>query len=144
MKECGLVLEVMDQKAVVNIKRRSACGSCKACEMGRSDVKELNVIAKNEIGASVNDNVNIIMDTPDVLKAAIIVYLIPLMALIVGIAFGLAISKILNYDSEVISILMGFVFIAISYLYVRKQDKKLALTKKYEPIITEILGQNIL
>lgn len=144
MKECGLVLEVMDQKAVVNIKRKSACGSCKACEMGKSDVKELNVIAKNEIGAKVNDNVNIIMATPDVLKAAIIVYLIPLIALIVGIGLGTFISRSLNYQSEWISIFTGLVFIAISYLYVRKQDKKLALTKKYDPVITEILGQNIL
>ena len=144
MKKCGVVLEVMNQKAVVNIKRRSACGHCKSCEMGRSDVKEINVVAKNEVGAEVNDNVNIIMDTPDVLKAAIIVYLIPLLALGVGVGVGTLIAKSINMEADIVGILMGFLFMAVSYIYVKKQDKKLEATKKYEPIITEVLGKNIL
>lgn len=144
MKECGVVLEVMDQKAVVNIKRRSACGHCKSCEMGRSDVKELNVIAKNEIGAKIDDNVNIIMDTPDVLKAALIVYVIPLIALVIGVALGTFLAKKLNLEADLIGIITGLIFLAPSYLIVRKMDKKLEVTKKYEPIITEIVGKNIL
>lgn len=144
MKECGLVLEVMDHKAVVNIKRKSACGQCKACEMGRSDVKEINIVAKNDIGAQVDDNVNIIMDTPDVLKAAIIVYLIPLVALVSGVALGTFIAKIKGLPSDWTGIITGLLFLGVSYIYVRTQDKKLAETKKYEPIITEILGKNIL
>lgn len=144
MKECGLVLEVMDNKAVVNIKRKSACGHCKACEMGRSDVKEINIVAKNEIGAQVDDNVNIIMDTPDVLKAAIIVYLIPLIALVSGVALGTFIAKIKGFSTDWTGVITGLLFLGISYIYVRTQDKKLSATKKYEPIITEILGKNIL
>lgn len=144
MKECGVVLKVMDQKAVVNIKRRSACGQCKACEMGRSDVKEMNVIAKNEIGAEVDDNVNIIMDTPDVLRAAVIVYVIPLIALVTGVALGSFVAEKLDLQADWIGIITGIIFLAVSYLYVRKLDKKLEATKKYEPVITEILGKNIL
>lgn len=144
MKECGVVLEVMDQKAVVNIKRRSACGHCKSCEMGRSDVKEINVVAKNEVGAEVNDNVNIIMETPDVLKAAIIVYLIPLMALVVGVGLGTVLAKNMNLPADWSGMIMGLLFMSVSYIYVKKQDKKLAATKKYEPIITEVLGKNII
>ena len=144
MKECGLVVEVIGSNAVVNIKRKSACGSCKACEMGRSDAKEINIVAKNEVGAEVNDNVNIIMDTPDVLKAAIIVYLIPLIALVAGVGLGTVLAKSMNLPADWSGMIMGFLFIAVSYIYVRKQDKKLAETKKYEPIITEVLGKNIL
>lgn len=144
MKECGLVIEVIGSNAVVNIKRKSACGHCKSCEMGRSDAKEINVVAKNEVGAEVNDNVNIIMDTPDVLKAAIIVYMIPLVALGIGVGVGSLIAKSINMEADIVGILMGFLFMAVSYIYVRKQDKKLAETKKYEPIITEVLGKNIL
>lgn len=144
MKECGVVLKVMDQKAVVNIKRRSACGHCKACEMGRSDVKEMNVIAKNEIGAEVDDNVNIIMDTPDVLRAALIVYVIPLIALVAGVALGTFLAKKFNLEADLIGIITGLIFLVPSYLIVRRLDKKLEATKKYEPVITEILGKNIL
>lgn len=144
MKECGVVLEVMDHKAVVNIKRKSACGHCKACEMGKSDAKEINVVAKNEVGAEVNDNVNIIMETPDVLKAAIIVYLIPLMALVVGVGLGTVLAKNMNLPADWSGMIMGLLFMAVSYIYVKKQDKKLAATKKYEPIITEVLGKNII
>ena len=144
MKECGIVVEAMDKKAVVNIKRRSACGQCKACELGRSDAKEINITAKNEIGAEVNDNVNIIMDTPDVLKAAIIVYLIPLVALVSGVGLGTILAKNLALSSDWIGLLTGLIFLAVAYVYVKKQDRKLEATKKYEPIIVEILGKNIL
>lgn len=144
MKECGVVVELIKDKAVVNVKRQSACGHCKACELGSTDQKEINITAKNDIGAKINDNVNLLIESPDILKAAIIVYLVPLIALIVGIAIPTAITKIMGIDGEVISIITGLICTGISFLYVRSKDKKLEKTKKYEPRIVEVLGQSII
>ena len=131
MREFGVVVGIVDDKAIVNVKRQSACGKCKACEMGKSDQKEINITAKNTVGAKVNDSVNLIMDTPDVLRAAII-----------GIPS--LITSSMGIDGETISIVSGLVLMSISYLFVRRKDKELEATKKYEPEITEILGHNII
>lgn len=144
MREFGVVVGIVDDKAIVNVKRQSACGKCKACEMGKSDQKEINITAKNTVGAKLNDSVNLIMDTPDVLRAAIIVYLIPLCALLAGIAIPALITSSMGIDGETISIVSGLVLMSLSYLFVRRKDKDLEATKKYEPEITEILGHNII
>lgn len=144
MKEHGVVVSVVEDKAVVNVKRQSACGKCKACDMGRGDQKEINITAKNTVGAKIDDNVNLLIETPDVLKAAIIVYLVPLFALLAGIAVPTLIANSKGVDGEVISIISGLVLMSLSYLFVKSKDKKLKETNKYEPIITEILGHNII
>jgi len=144
MKEHGVVVSIVDDKAVVNVKRQSACGKCKACDMGKGDQKEINITAKNTLGAKVNDNVDLLIETPDVLKAAMIVYLIPLCALLAGIAIPTLIADSKGVDGEVISIISGLVLMSLSYLIVRIKDKKLKKTNKYEPIITAILGHNII
>jgi len=144
MKEYGVVLELIGDKAIVNVKRQSACGQCKACDLGTSEQKEINITAKNEVGAKVNDNVNLLIETPDILKAAIIVYVIPLVALLLGVGISTYITKLMGIDGETISIIVGLVCTGLSYILVKKKDIKLNKTKKYEPSIVEILGQNII
>lgn len=144
MKEYGVVLELIGEKAIVNVKRQSACGQCKACELGTSEQKEINITAKNDVGAKVNDNVNLLIETPDILKAAIIVYCIPLVALLAGVGVSTYITRLMGIDGETISIFAGLVCTGLSYILVKKKDAKLKKTKKYEPSIVEILGQNII
>lgn len=91
-----------------------------------------------------NDKVNLLIQTPDLLKAVIIVYLIPLMALLAGVGISTFITKLMGIDGETISIIAGLVCTALSYLIVKKKDAKLNKTKKYEPEIVAILGQNLI
>ncbi|MGB5823082.1 MAG: SoxR reducing system RseC family protein [Proteocatella sp.] len=144
MKEYGVVLELIGDKAVVNVKRQSACGQCKACDLGTSEQKEINITAKNDLGAKVNDKVNLLIETPDLLKAVIIVYLIPLVALLAGVGISTYVTKLMGIDGETISIIVGLACTALSYMIVKNKDAKLKKTKKYEPAIVEILGQSII
>ena len=139
MDELGLVVGLKEELAVVNIKRKSACGSCKACEMGRSNISELNVEVKNSLGAAVGDHVKIQMQTPDILKAAFLVYMIPLLALLGGVTLTYLIQRAQNISNEPMMIVVGVVLMLFSFLYVRKKDKQLKETEAFEPIMTEVI-----
>lgn len=138
MNEFGLVVELKEDKALVNIKRKSACGKCKACDLGNSDAKELNILVDNSLNAQVGDSVNLLMETPDFLKAAMLVYLLPLITLFVGIMVSSFVLGAIGINNEVLSVIFGLIAMAGSFLFVRKKDKEMGKNKKYSPIMVEI------
>lgn len=139
MDELGLVVELKNEYAVVNIQRKSACGSCKACELGKSGLSEINVNVKNTLGATIGDRVMIQMQTPDVLKAAFTVYMIPLMALLIGVTGTYALQQKTGNHNEMTMMLVGVVMMLLSFVYVRFKDNKIKATQKFEPLMTEVV-----
>ncbi len=139
MDELGLVVDLKDEIAIVNIKRKSACGSCKACEMGRSNMSELNVEVKNLLGAQRGDHVRIQMQTPDILKAAFLVYMIPLLALLGVVTITYFIQQSQGALNEPMMIAVGLVLMVLSFFFVRKKDRQLKETETFEPVMTEVV-----
>lgn len=139
MNELGNVVALDGSYAIVNIKRNSACGSCKACELGTSNKGEININIENTLGAQVGDQVKVQMETPDILKAAFLVYMIPLLALLAGVTITYLIGNAIGRTNELLMILIGFAAMGGSLLYVRKKDKQLKKTNKFEPIMTELV-----
>ncbi len=141
MNQQGYIVEIVDGvTAKLKLKRYSACASCGKCAT-TSEEKEIIVEVDNTIGAKVGDRVEVNMETVNVLKAAFIAYTIPLVALLlgtVGTFYGL---KALNITSNVefISGGVGLIFTFISFLILKKNDKKLRGSKEYIPIVTRII-----
>jgi len=82
-----------DGTAVVFLQRQSACsGDCHQCS-GCGAVREtLFVTAENPIGAAVGDTVMVETSTATVMKAAVLVYLVPVILFFVGYFAGQMIS----------------------------------------------------
>lgn len=78
MEQVGIVVELKNNNAKVQFKRASACGeNCAMC--GGCEALNSFVVAKNEINANVGDSVIIETDTKNVLLAAFLVYILPLL-----------------------------------------------------------------
>lgn len=141
MNQQGYIVEIVDSvTAKLKLKRHSACASCGKCAT-TSEEKDIIVEVDNTIGAKVGDRVEVNMETVNVLKAALIAYTIPLVALLlgtVGTFYGL---KALNITSnvELISGGVGLIFTLISFLILKKNDKKFRDSKEYIPIVTRII-----
>ena len=138
MNEYGTVIGTHDGKAVVRIKRHAACGDCKACALGVSNLSELDVDVDNSLGAEVGDHVRVEMQTPDVLKAAFLVYTIPLFALMTGIVSVYFITKRTGAPNEALMIAAGAVLMVLSGFFVRSRDKKIRETTDFTPKMTEV------
>lgn len=134
----GLVLEVKEDKAIVEIKRNSACDACGACSHAH-ETKLMKVEALNIAGAKKGDLVEINLKTPDFLRATLIMYGIPFIFLIIGV---FAFKYIFNSD-DIKSAIAGLVFTAISYFFIKIFEPKIKNNEKYKPVILKIQGKTL-
>ena len=92
MEQLVRVREVYDNgTAQVVCIRESACsGDCHKCSGCGAAKEAVLVTADNPIGAGVGDLVNIRSETGPVLKAAVVLYMMPLILFFAGYAMGAA------------------------------------------------------
>ena len=122
MEQVVRVREVYgDGTAQVICIRESACsGDCHKCSGCGAAKESILLTAENPIGASAGDFVTIHSETGPVLKAAIVLYMMPLVLFFVGYALGVAIGW-----SGALSGSLAFVFsIVLIVVYDRRMAKK--------------------
>jgi len=139
MEERARVVFTDGNIAKVVLKRSSACGDncaqCKGCSPGMTYVE-----AKNLIGAKVGQEVILEMKSGMFLGAVLITYVLPLIALTVGIILGTNISIPigLNISNEMLGVILGFVLMAVTYLFINLIDRKYKKSGKISFTIAKI------
>ncbi|MCK8817206.1 SoxR reducing system RseC family protein [Natroniella sulfidigena] len=130
MKQYAEVLESIDseQKVKVEIRRHSACGDCGKCDERNS----MKLVIDNDLEAQEGDIVVLELQENDLLSAAVVIYLVPLLGLIAGYFLGLA----LGIEAELFRVLLGFVLFGLSFVLARKFGDYRA--DKYEAKMIEI------
>ena len=132
MKQIGIVEDIVGNNINVRIKRASACGeNCANCKGGCTPTEKI-VKARNDAGAKIGDTVVLQMDNKNVLTAAFLVYILPLMVLfaVYGIVFALS-------ANEGISALCGVLGMFMTFFAVRFIDKR--MRDKYILIAVNVL-----
>ena len=137
MNQQGFIMEIVDDRtAKLKMQRHSACAACGKCATTNSaESKEILVEVDNTIGAKVGDHVEVSMDNMNVLKAAVMAYIIPLIALLVGTIGTYYILGAIGMTTG----LVGICLTIICYLYLKKNDKKFRDSREFIPVITRIL-----
>lgn len=142
MNQRGYVIELVGgTTAKIKMQKHSACAACGKCASS-ADKKDIIVEVDNNIGAKVGDYVEVNMDSVNVIKAAAIVYIVPLIALLGGtiISYGLLNFIDIGMNKEVLSGFIGIVLTAISYLLIKSKDRKFRESRNYIPIITKVIN----
>ena len=140
MKQCGVITEVKGEYATVVMQRHTSCSGCNACKMGHED-KKVEIRGLNNAKGKVGEWVSVDMENHDVLMAAFIVYVIPLIALIAGISITNAILSAAGVQGyqDLISAAVGFISMAIVFLVIRTKEENFSISKKYLPVITDVI-----
>lgn len=142
MNQRGYVIEIVDSiTAKIKMQKHSACASCGKCASS-TDKKDIIVEVDNTLGAKVGDYVEVNMDSVNVIKAASIIYVIPLIALLGGTILS---YKVLSYfdisfNIEIISGGIGVLLTILSYLAIKSRDFKFRESRNYIPIITKVIN----
>ncbi|MPM67027.1 hypothetical protein SDC9_113943 [bioreactor metagenome] len=81
------------------------------------------------------------METVNVLKAAAIVYMLPLLFLLVGTitTYFILDSISFNGNVELFSGMMGLILMLLAFLILKKNDSKFRDSREYIPIVTEVV-----
>jgi sigma-E factor negative regulatory protein RseC len=140
MNRIGQIVGLDHDMAIVALRKHTACGDCGACQLGEENM-ETTVNVLNPIQAQTGDFVEIDMADADVLKAAFLVYIIPLIALLSGIGFTQLFLKIIGIaQTEILGVIVGFLSMALAFFVIRKKDDALKGQKRYVSTITKNFG----
>lgn len=133
MQRIGIIERLMPhQKAMVRLVRHTACEKCGACHLGDAN-KNITMVAMNDIGAVTGDKVTIEMPTGGVLKAAFIMYMIPLLSLFIGVGLSL-----LFQVREEIAVLIGLVAAAFAFIGVSLFEPRYRKNSIYQAKIVSV------
>jgi len=141
MAEIGQVTAVVGNLVNVKLQRHDACNHCNACMAG-VETEEMILEAENLCQADVGDLVGISLEESNFLLAVIIMYIIPLFGLLIGLGVGYLVGNQLGVNVEILSLLFGFAFLAITFLVIRKNEDKFH-TRKFRPMAINIVKKHI-
>jgi len=144
VERVGTVVEVKENTAVVKMQRHLACEHCGRCGgiFGQADRKDHLVEVKNTLPAKVGQRVYIEADSRQVLFVAFVLYMIPLFALIAGIAGWLYLAPLLGVqgNQDLPAIGAGLVLLALVFCCIRWWDRRVKKSGRYRPEITGLAG----
>ncbi len=133
MEIIGTVISTHKDKATVAVKRVSACGeNCANCK-GVCKVTAA-AVAQNLVGAAVGDVVKIESESAAVIRAALVLYMVPVAVtiLVAALTYGINLSNLFV-------ILFSVMAFFASFFVIKCFDKSLA-PKSY---ITKIISKDV-
>jgi sigma-E factor negative regulatory protein RseC len=141
-EEEGLVASISENGwAQVVADRKDACGDCGAsgCCASLGGSPKMVIKAMNRAGAGIGDLVSISLNSGTVVQSAAIFYLIPLVGLIFGAAFGSTSNLGLPISETAAGILFSFAGLALGFLITAVITRWLTAKQALTPVITRVI-----
>jgi sigma-E factor negative regulatory protein RseC len=144
IEEEGIVAETVGDIAKVAILKKSACEQCAAagvCHPGDQEYME----AANPLGAKTGQKVKVVVAPQVYLKASIILYGVPMVALVAGAIIAKNIASRFTGDStsDLWAFIVGMICMVVSFFFIRVYNNKVEKTQVYKPVIVEILSPKV-
>ncbi len=141
----GQIGEVVGQSGeyvTVEIERHGACKHCGACFIGKGEDKFTQLVLRNSVDAQIGDQVEVDVAGKDLVKASLLLYFIPVVALVIGMLAGNRLLSGTGIGENAASVLGGVVFLAIALLILKWYDRRLRekSLQTYQPVIIRKLN----
>jgi len=142
IEEEGIVMETHGGIAKIAIVTKSACEKCASASTCHPEGPDSLMEAANPLNAKKGQKVKVILAPQVYLKAALIIYGIPVTAFITAaiIAKNLTVGFAGDRGSDLWAFVAGALCLVVSFFFIRSYNKKVEKTQAYKPMIVEILG----
>ena len=147
IEEVGTVVELKGKLiAVVMCTKSSLCENCATngnCALGDDDNTRL-IEVQNPLAAEVGEQVRIATTTKSFLQSSFLLYIVPLIALVIGAIVGNLVGENITtgLDPNLLSAIFGVFFMSGSLLILRLGSNVLS-KENYMPKIIEILKEDL-
>jgi sigma-E factor negative regulatory protein RseC len=98
------------------------------------------VEVSNDLQAKEGDYVEISVPEGTVLKLSFLVYIIPVIALLIGAFAGAAVAQPLHIDSALASVLGSGLFMGVSFIVLKRLNTNAESSGKYYPRMIRIVN----
>ncbi len=139
MKEVGKITEINDKVATIRIQRKASCGSCTACGMGKNQ-DEMFLKVPNVLNAGLGDWVELDLEAVPIVKASIIMYLLPLVALILGVWLGYVLADKFSGNAELYGAVCGILLTILCFIGIKGLDPIFNKKGDYSPKMVSIIN----
>lgn len=139
LKKTGVVKAIQGRMALVITGMEPECESCKAkeaCSTFGGGGANAEVSARNTVGAEVGDIVIISMKGASLVKLSFLVYMLPMLALTVGVVLGYLLSRLIPVDENILVGVFGLFAFSGAFIWVKKKGDRLSARQEYIPEIT--------
>lgn len=136
--ETGRVIKVEAGKAIIEIEKHSACGNCKAaCACMETGLRQIE--AADPIGVKLFQTVEISIPDEAAFQASMVLFGIPLAALLAGIVIGNYIG--VRIEIENVCEMLGGVFgLGLSFFIIRAYNNRFKKHAKNQPVIIAVMA----
>lgn len=136
----GVIVEQLhNSNAKVKIQKSSSCDDCSSkgfCNPFGKD--SMIIMADNSLNAKTGQRVRINFKSEKEIKAAAILYIIPLISMLAGAFIGNALNLFENQDTS--AVFFSFLFLVTAFLGIRYYNhRKCQIDPSYKPTIVEIV-----
>ncbi|MDZ5724128.1 SoxR reducing system RseC family protein [Acetobacterium sp. K1/6] len=135
-EETGIVIETSENKAKVKASRHGDCENCGVCPGDNAMVVDV----QNPIDAKIGQRVAFEIQEVNMLLAAFVVYIMPLLAIFAGAISGGMLGNNLGQNVLACQIGGGIFFFAIAVVYMKRYDRAVKKNDKLLPVITKIVN----
>ncbi len=131
--EEGIVLKTDGVWAEVRTIKSDACASCSAKGFCHDGGREMTVSVRNSARAKPGDRVSIEIATGSFLKVLLLLYIVPVLALMAGAFIGLRLG---GEDIAAAGAVIGFV---LAVVFVRIKGRQIGGMAAYQPQIVRVI-----
>ncbi len=121
MIEQGEVIAAAGSRARVRLPRNDSCRACGLC-LFAGDGRGMILEAENPAGAGVGDRVEVELERRDPLAAAVLLFGLPLLAMLAGAGAGWALAGRLGFSPDGGAVLLGALLTAGTFILVRRRE----------------------
>ncbi|MCX7779478.1 MAG: SoxR reducing system RseC family protein [Negativicutes bacterium] len=133
----GIVLATVNGIAKVKVARHSSCENCGSCPGNTAAVLE----ARNPVDARPGQRVLLEMQQDSIVKAAFIVFILPLLGVFAGASGGTYLADALLVPANPVQIGGGIFGFTISLYAIRRFDRRARSDNDMRPVIIRILSE---
>lgn len=135
-----MVITVRDGTVDVRMQVTAACGGCSVCSQGSGGETVMHGV-RDELGATVGDEVKVVI--PDTIRsrAAIAVFVVPVLALLLGYLAGFLLGEGLGLNPEITGLIGGLASANIAVLGIRAAERRLQRNARFSPRVSAIISR---
>lgn len=148
MEHYGQVMELVGKdKALVKVRQHHACAGCGACGRVFGDPEQRDIFmveVHNPVGAQKGQFVRLEVGERDMLLAAFLLYVVPLVGLLFGLFAGRRVAVLFGFGGspDLWGLGLGLILMVLVFELLRLQERKLAGSKRFKVVITSVVNGN--
>lgn len=134
------MVTVRDGAVDVRMEVATECGGCTACSRG-ADGETIMQDVVDRLGATVGDTVEVVIPDRVVRPAAVAVFVVPVVLMLVGYLAGFLLGRWAGLTPDVSGLVLGLLAANLAFIGVRLAERRISSDEQFRPKVSAIIAR---